>query len=156
MTIARKLIYAASNGDNGFLCVGKNPSDVIVLHEPNGPSGGRPSRVELSTFLSFGADCPERLPLLGVIDSLVAASSATRAGVPVRARTRYRRGRTDTRGNGLVDLKAAHLMNASGSGRHSRDAPIRKEAPDSPSGASVVRRYGEACDPPLEVMFQYP
>ncbi|GEM98284.1 hypothetical protein MRA01_28240 [Methylobacterium radiotolerans] len=77
MTIARKLIYAASNGDNGFLCVGKNPSDVIVLHEPNGPSGGRPSRVELSTFLSFGADCPERLPLLGVIDSLVAASSAT-------------------------------------------------------------------------------
>ena len=77
MAIARKLIYAASNGDNWFLCVGKNPSDVIVLHEPNGPSGGRPSRVELSTFLSSGADCPERLALLGVIGSLVAASSAT-------------------------------------------------------------------------------
>ncbi len=54
MTIARKLIYAASNGDNWFLCVGKNPTDVFVLHEPNGPSGGRPSRVELSTFLSSG------------------------------------------------------------------------------------------------------
>ncbi|WP_243954314.1 hypothetical protein [Methylobacterium sp. J-067] len=77
MTIARKLIHAASNGDNWFLCVGENPTDVFVLHEPNGPSGGRPSRVELSTFLSSRADCPERLALLGVIGSLVSASSAT-------------------------------------------------------------------------------
>ena len=77
MTIARIPIYAASNGDNWFLCVGENPTDVFVLHEPNGPSGGRPSRVELSTFLSSRADCPERLALLGVIGSLVAASSAT-------------------------------------------------------------------------------
>ena len=80
MTIARKLIYAASSGDSWFLCVGENPTDVFVLHEPNGPSGGRPSRVELSTFLSPVPDCPERLALLGVIGSLVAASSAT---VPV-------------------------------------------------------------------------
>ncbi|MCJ2023592.1 hypothetical protein [Methylobacterium sp. J-067] len=77
MSIARKLIYAASNGDHWFLCVGEDPEDVFVLHEPNGPSGGRPSRVELSTFLSIGADCPERLALLGMIRSLVAASGAT-------------------------------------------------------------------------------
>ncbi|WCS23797.1 hypothetical protein LOK46_21940 [Methylobacterium sp. NMS14P] len=76
MTIARKLIYAASNGDRWFLCVGERPADVFVLHEPNGPSGGRPSRVELSTFLATGADHPERLALLNVIGSLVAASGA--------------------------------------------------------------------------------
>ncbi|MFH8719457.1 hypothetical protein ACH4A9_08645 [Methylobacterium fujisawaense] len=80
MNIVRKTIYAASNGDRWFLCVGEEPTDVFVLHEPNGISGGRPSRIELSIFLSSGADCPERLVLLGVIGSLVAASSAT---VPV-------------------------------------------------------------------------
>ena len=77
MTIARKPIYAASNGDRWSLCVGEDPTDVFVLHEPNGPSGGRQSRVELSIFLSLGADCPERLALLGLIGSLVAASGAT-------------------------------------------------------------------------------
>lgn len=77
MTVSRKQIYAASNGDRWFLCVGDDPTDVFVLHEPNGPSGGRPSRIDLSTFLSSGADSPERLALLGVIGSLVATSGAT-------------------------------------------------------------------------------
>lgn len=82
MNIVRKPIYAASNGDRWFLCVGEEPTDVFVLHEPNGPSGGRPSRIELSIFLSSGRDCPERLALLGVIGSLVAASSATAPASP--------------------------------------------------------------------------
>ena len=72
MTAARKLIYAASNDDRWFLCRGDGPTDVFVLHEPNGPSGGRPSRIELSAFLGSGTGSPERLALLGMIGSLVA------------------------------------------------------------------------------------
>ena len=74
MTAARKLIYAASNDDRWFLCRGDGPTDVFVLHEPNGPSGGRPSRIELSAFLGSGTGSPERLALLGMIGSLVVVS----------------------------------------------------------------------------------
>lgn len=72
MTVGRKLIHAASNDDRWFLCLGEEPTDVFVLHEPNGPSGGRPSRVKLQDFLASAAGSPERLALLDMIGSLVA------------------------------------------------------------------------------------
>ena len=80
MTIERKLVYVASNDDRWFLCLGQAPTDVFVLHEPNGPSGGRPSRVELQDFLASATGSPERLALLGMIGTLVTVSDAA---VPV-------------------------------------------------------------------------
>ncbi|WP_342165400.1 hypothetical protein [Methylobacterium sp. SD21] len=74
MTVARQLIHASSNGDRWFICLGEGPADVFVLHEPNGPSGGRPSRIELPDFLASTPASPERLALLGMIGSLVAVS----------------------------------------------------------------------------------
>ena len=76
MTVDRKLIHVASNDDRWFLCLGRAPTDVFVLHEPNGPSGGRPSRVELQDFLASAAGSPERLALLSMIGSLVAVPDA--------------------------------------------------------------------------------
>jgi hypothetical protein len=71
MAVARRLIHVASNGDRWFLCHGDGPADVFVFHEPNGPSGGRPSRIELPTFLAAEGGSPERLALFGMIGSLV-------------------------------------------------------------------------------------
>lgn len=76
MTIKRKLVYVSSNDDRWFLCLGHAPTDVFVLHEPNGPSGGKPSRVELHDFLASAVGCPERLALLAMIGSLVAVHDA--------------------------------------------------------------------------------
>ena len=71
MVTKRTLIYASSNGDRWFLCVGEEPADVFIYHEPNDPSGGAPSRIKLSTFLAPGRGSPERLMLLRLIGSLV-------------------------------------------------------------------------------------
>jgi hypothetical protein len=45
MTTIRTLIHAGSNDDRWFLCHGDDQADVFVFHEPNGPSGGAPSRI---------------------------------------------------------------------------------------------------------------
>jgi hypothetical protein len=71
MTVVRSQIYASSNGDRWFLCRGEHPEDVFVFHEPNNPSGGTPSRIDLTTFLASGNGAPERLALLSMIGALV-------------------------------------------------------------------------------------
>jgi hypothetical protein len=55
---------------------GGNPIDVYVFHEPNGPSGGGPSRIELAAFLAAANGSPEQCALLGMIDSLVRSDRA--------------------------------------------------------------------------------
>lgn len=73
----RTSIHHGTNDDRWFLCVGDDPTDVFVFHEPNGPSGGSPSRIELSAFLASGDGSPERLALLRLIGSLVELAHAT-------------------------------------------------------------------------------
>ncbi|GAA0269857.1 hypothetical protein LNAOJCKE_4961 [Methylorubrum aminovorans] len=76
MTVVRTQIYASANGDRWYLCRGENGEDVFVLHEPNGPSGGTPSRSDLTTFLASGHGAPERRALLRTIGALVDIDSA--------------------------------------------------------------------------------
>jgi len=71
MPIQRTLIHAASNDDRWYLCRGDDPADVFVFHEPNGPSGGAASRIELAAFLAAGRGSPEHRALLTRIGSLV-------------------------------------------------------------------------------------
>lgn len=80
MTTVRTLIHASSNGDRWFLCHGADPADVSVVHEPNRPSSGTPSRIALPEFLSAGAHSPEHRALLGMIGSLVEAAPSPLAG----------------------------------------------------------------------------
>jgi hypothetical protein len=77
MTVLRTQIYASSNGDRWFLCRGENAEDVFVYHEPNGPSGGTPSRSDLTTFLGTGHGAPERRALVSMIGALVDLNRAS-------------------------------------------------------------------------------
>ena len=62
-------LYSSPNGDRWHLC--RDASGyALVLHEPNIPSGGKISRIELSDFLSRGRG-PEQQALLKMIASLV-------------------------------------------------------------------------------------
>ena len=51
MTTQRRRLYNSSNGDKWFLCRERS-GGVVVLHEPNAPSGGKASQIELSDFLA--------------------------------------------------------------------------------------------------------
>ncbi|SFM15399.1 hypothetical protein SAMN05192568_10215 [Methylobacterium pseudosasicola] len=83
MPVMRTPIHANSNGDRWYLCRGDDPVDVFVFHEPNGPSGRMPSRIELTAFLASGSGSPEHRTLLTMIGSLVGATHAG-SGTPPR------------------------------------------------------------------------
>ena len=50
----RRELYRSANGDTWFL--GREPENghAFVIHQPNAPSGGRLSHIELGTFLRDG------------------------------------------------------------------------------------------------------
>lgn len=80
MTAVRTSIHASANGDCWFLCHGSDPADAFVFHEPNGPSGGTPSRIGIADFLATDAGAPERIALLRMIGTLVEAGHAAPPG----------------------------------------------------------------------------
>ena len=80
----RTLIHDGSNDDRWYLCRGDDLADVYVFHEPNVPSGGRPSRIDLAAFLASANGSPEHRALLGMIGSLVGTD---RVGLALRTRT---------------------------------------------------------------------
>jgi hypothetical protein len=63
-------LYTSSNGDRWCL-VRDTAGRVLIRHEPNLPSGGRTSHIELGAFLSRGAHGPEHQELLRLIGTLV-------------------------------------------------------------------------------------
>jgi hypothetical protein len=67
----RRELYRSPNGDSWFL--GREPTSglAFVIHQPNAPSGGRVSHIELSTFLGTEAIGPEHQALLRLIGTLV-------------------------------------------------------------------------------------
>lgn len=70
MQAKRRELYQSSNGDFWYLCREATGS-VYVEHEPNVPSGGQPSRVEVGAFLGHGAAGPEHRALIELIGLLV-------------------------------------------------------------------------------------
>jgi hypothetical protein len=71
MAIETRELYGSPNGDGWFL--GRDPAteEVFVRHEPNAPSGGRPSDIEIGAFLSRGQRNPEHQALLRLIGTLI-------------------------------------------------------------------------------------
>ena len=67
--LAKKELYSSPNGDRWHLCRDSS-GYVFVLHQPNIPSGGHVSRIELSDFLARGRG-PEQQALLHMIGSLI-------------------------------------------------------------------------------------
>jgi hypothetical protein len=78
MQIETRELYHTSNGDIWFL--GRDPAtgDVFVRHEPNGPSGGQPSHIDIGAFLSRGPRNPEHRALLQLIGTLIEGGSEVR------------------------------------------------------------------------------
>jgi len=67
----RRELYRSPNGDSWFL--GREPENghAFIIHQPNSPSGGRLTHIELGAFLRDGADSPEKQALLRLIGTLV-------------------------------------------------------------------------------------
>ncbi len=66
----RRELYRSPNGDSWFL--GREPQNgrAFVIHQPNAPSGGRLSHIELAAFLNSG-NGPEQQALLRLIATLL-------------------------------------------------------------------------------------
>jgi hypothetical protein len=67
MAVETKELCSSPNGDKWFLGRDAATGEVFVRHEPNAPSGGRPSHIEIGAFLSRGARNPEHQALLRLI-----------------------------------------------------------------------------------------
>ena len=67
----RRELYRSPNGDTWYL--GREPESgrAFIIHQPNAPSGGRLSHIELGDFLRGNAGGPEHQALLRLIGSLV-------------------------------------------------------------------------------------
>jgi hypothetical protein len=67
----RRELYRSPNGDSWFL--GREPENgrAFVIHQPNGPSGGRLTHIELGLFLNVPNKGPEHHALLRLIGGLV-------------------------------------------------------------------------------------
>jgi hypothetical protein len=65
----RRELYRSPNGDTWFL--GREPENghAFIVHQPNAPSGGRLSHLELGDFLRAAG--PEQQALLRLIGTLV-------------------------------------------------------------------------------------
>jgi hypothetical protein len=70
VTADRREIYASSNGDRWFLARDSSSGRMLVVHEPNLASGGKPSQMEIGAFLARGRG-PEQQELLRLIETLV-------------------------------------------------------------------------------------
>jgi hypothetical protein len=66
----RRELYRSPDGDSWYL--GREPTDgrAFIIHQPNSPSGGRLSHIELAEFLRI-AQGPEQQALLRLIGTLV-------------------------------------------------------------------------------------
>jgi hypothetical protein len=66
----RHELYRSPNGDAWFLGREPQTGHAFIIHQPNAPSGGRLSHIELGEFLRSGKR-PEQQALLGLIGTLV-------------------------------------------------------------------------------------
>jgi hypothetical protein len=67
---AREL-YCSANGDRWWLVRDPDSGRVFIRHEPNLPSGGRSTDIDIGEFLVRGGHGPEHQELLRLIGTLV-------------------------------------------------------------------------------------
>jgi hypothetical protein len=70
VSIRVRTFYQSENGDQWSLVHDLSSGRVFVRHEPNLPSGGQPSDIELGTFLARGLGGSEHQELIRLIGSL--------------------------------------------------------------------------------------
>ena len=72
MPVQTRNLYSSPNGDRWLLCRDTEIERVFVRHEPNAPSGGYQSDLDIGTFLMRAPLNPEHQALLRLIATLVA------------------------------------------------------------------------------------
>jgi hypothetical protein len=70
MSVKSRQLYSSTNGDRWLLCHQSDTQRVFIKHEPNVPSGGHVSEIDIGTFLSRGPLNPEHQALLRLIAAL--------------------------------------------------------------------------------------
>jgi hypothetical protein len=70
VTLRAREIYQSENGDRWYLAHDLGSGRVFVRHQPNLPSGGQPSDIELGEFLARRAAGPEHQELIRLIGTL--------------------------------------------------------------------------------------
>jgi hypothetical protein len=71
MSLHARRLYSSPNGDRWYLVRDPGSGQVFIMHEPNAPSGGRTSCIEIAEFLHRGGHGPEHKELLRLIGTLV-------------------------------------------------------------------------------------
>ena len=77
MSVKARELYSSPNGDRWLLCCESDTQRVFIKHEPNAPSGGHVSEIDIGTFLSRGPLNPEHQALLRLIATLVDGDAET-------------------------------------------------------------------------------
>jgi hypothetical protein len=72
-------LYLSPNGDRWFLARDVVDGRAYIVHQPNLPSGGKRSQIDIATFLRDGGHGPEHHALLKLIGSLAEEISPTEA-----------------------------------------------------------------------------
>jgi hypothetical protein len=68
--IEMRQLYRSASGDRWSLAHEPGSATPFILHEPNLPSGGRTTRLEIATFLARGED-PEQQELFRLMQTLI-------------------------------------------------------------------------------------
>jgi hypothetical protein len=71
MSHEERELYSSANGDRWYLVRDTISGQVFVRHQPNAPSGGRTTNIEIGEFLGRGHQGPEHQELLRLIRTLV-------------------------------------------------------------------------------------
>ena len=71
MSLQARELYSSANGDRWSLVRDSGTGRVFVRHEPNRPSGGQTSEIEIGEFLARRGAGPEYQELLRLIGTLV-------------------------------------------------------------------------------------
>ena len=71
MPIDKRELYSSPNGDKWFLVCDRASGNIFIRHEPNVPSGGRMTEIDIGAFLSRGERNPEHQALLRLIGTLL-------------------------------------------------------------------------------------
>jgi len=66
MTTQRRKLYESSSGDCWYLCRSRD-GKLVVAHEPNRASAGRPSQIDVGIFLAEVNNGPEHQALRHLI-----------------------------------------------------------------------------------------
>jgi hypothetical protein len=80
MAEASRQLYNSPNGDRWYLVRDGHSGRLFVRHQPNAPSGGRASDIELVEFLQIEGYGPEHQELFRLIGTLVEAGPTNRHG----------------------------------------------------------------------------